>query len=209
MKAYVAVIALLLISMASVARADADGSAIARPASDRPAPRSPRRAIAISALGTMGSLALIGAAAGITAATPGGNGGDPVFFLTLAGATGFLIAPSLGHVYGEDRWWTTGAKLRVAGVSAALVGGYSWAASLATAEGDPTTAAKIFGYGGIGVFSVGCALLLGGVIHDIATAGSATERYNRNIGLSLSVTPMVIRTASNQNVGGLGLAGRF
>ncbi len=109
--------------------------------------------------------------------------------LGIAAGTLFVIGPSMGHVYADGTWLTTGLKIRVVGSAMIL--------AAAASSYDSNTAITLFAAGGVTYFV--------GSIYDIATAPSATRWRNaRDHARSLRLAPSVSQTGA-----GLILAGSF
>lgn len=113
--------------------------------------------------------------------------------LGIAAGTLFVIGPSMGHVYADGTWLTTGFKIRVAGSVLVL----ATAAGTLTNGLDLETSLTLIAAGGVTYFV--------GSIYDIATAPSATRRRNaRDHARSLRLAPSVSQTGA-----GLIWAGSF
>jgi hypothetical protein len=160
----------------------------------------PNKAANLSLYGTLASLAVTGVGIGLLwrynsdAQTAAGTG------VLLVGFSSLAITPGLGHSYGEHRWFTPGMWVRLAGFTAGAAVA-TWVLSNCS---DSCAAWSV----GLGVMTAGIPVLIGATM-DVATARSATERFNAKHDLSVSVAPMVLRTPSNTTVGGLGITGRF
>lgn len=153
-------------------------------------PKSRTAAVALSASGTALSLGLM------TVGLVTDNG-----TLLSAGALSSLITPSAGEIYaGQIATW--GMGLRVASAGIALVGAseaFKCIEDDGTCHNDPALAGTLLLVGGIGYAS--------GIIYDIATAGSAVDRYNKKH--NLRVTPLATRSATTGQTFGVGLSGSF
>lgn len=113
--------------------------------------------------------------------------------LGIAAGTLFVIGPSMGHVYADGTWLTTGFKIRVAGSALVL----ATAAGTLTNGLDLETSLTLFAAGGVTYFV--------GSIYDIATAPSATRRRNaRDRAAQLHLAPIVSQAGA-----GLSLTGVF
>jgi hypothetical protein len=123
-----------------------------------------------------------------------GNGDEnaPTRVLVLGGLS-MMFLPSAGHWYAGQAW-TWGTTARVAGAATvALLGLYY----IACEDCDPHTGGTILGV-------TGAALVVGGVVYDIATAGTAVHRWNDQHRGAL--TPTVVRTGT---CWGVGIGGTF
>jgi len=167
----------------------------------------------ISVGATAGSLALIGA--GLAMSDP--RGGGPAMF--GVGAVSLLLTPALGHAYGEHTLLTTGTELRGVGLSAMLVGfvihrvetadssfcgtfdNGSPGANTCTPQPQPSTNTGLY------VLGAGAALVLTGVVLDIATAGSSTRHWQNEHSLALG--PTVVKSSTGSSLAGGSLSGRF
>jgi hypothetical protein len=124
--------------------------------------------------------------------------------LVLGGAVAMIAAPSAGRWYSNE---VGTFPLLVRGVGAtALVAGLT---TVCWEDCTQQTSSE----SNENLLIGGALLLVGGTIYDIATAGDAARRYNRNhnrVLSSLQVAPMVQpRTATAGNVTGLSVSGAF
>ncbi len=155
-----------------------------------PEPKDRGTAIALSAGGTLASVALVAIGAGAH------NGA-----LGAAGLISSLVTPSAGEIY-AGRLATPGLILRVASAGVGVAGLLEAFKCFGMESGcthDAGLADGLLVAGGIGFAT--------GVLYDIATAGSAVDEYNQR--LRLRVTPTVIPTASSGPAIGLGIGGSF
>lgn len=144
--------------------------------------RSPSAALAWSLVPTLAGLGLI-AIGGKTESGP----------LEVAGVTGLVVGPSLGHVYAGSGWG--GLAMRAGGVLAMGVG-----LSLAFCPDGcgPGDKSELEQKTGAALFYGGGALYVVGMLFEIATAPSAADTYNRTHHITVTPTPT-----------GVALAGRF
>jgi hypothetical protein len=124
--------------------------------------------------------------------------------LALGGAVAMIAAPSAGRWYSNE---VGTFPLLVRGVGAtALVAGLT---TVCWEDCTQQTSSE----SNENLLIGGALLLVGGTIYDIATAGDAARRYNRNhnrVLSSLQVAPMVQpRTATAGNITGLSVSGAF
>ena len=124
-------------------------------------------------------------------------------FLTGVGLVSSLVTPTTGEIY-AGKVFTAGMGIRLASVGV----GFIAASALATCT-YPLVAA-----GGCRNAEGGAALLVlaglgyaGGIVYDIAAAGSAVDDYNQR--LRLRVAPTVIPTAASGPAVGVGITGSF
>lgn len=124
--------------------------------------------------------------------------------LSTVGGLSLLVAPSAGEIY-AGRVFTAGMGIRLASLGIGVIG----AAELASCTFPLVEAGGCSGGGGSGaaLLILGGLGYWGGIIYDIATAGSAVDDYNQR--LRLRVTPTVIPTASSGPAVGLGITGSF
>jgi hypothetical protein len=181
-------------------------------------PRQRETAKWLSLGGVIGSAALAGTGAMMAEYTlTGGRGYDLGYEgtrragegLMIAGAVSTVITPSLGDWYAGE-YFTTGVKLRAAGLGIGLVGlGYyygsekSCSPSLfgsAACEGGTPPDAR----GASMVWVVGGALYLSGIVYDVVHAPTAADRANEHF----QVMPAVIPTQHGV-VSGVGIGGKF
>jgi hypothetical protein len=157
----------------------------------------------MSAIPTAVSVALVGG--GIALSNEAPHAGAT---MAVVGGFGLLIGPSVGHAYGENRFWTAGMTMRVGGLVIAGGGGLLLSAADAEAgigcvEADCSrNDSHTLQYA---VIATGAALFVGGAIYDVATAGSATDRYNAS---HVTVAPTAIASAHGA-VAGVGIGGTF
>jgi hypothetical protein len=123
--------------------------------------------------------------------------------LAAMGLVGVLILPSAGEVY-AGKLTTWGMGIRVAAAAAAIVS-LADIPRLSLADHPGTLAFALFNENGLGTLSV--VAYAGGVLYDLATAGTAVDEYNQR--RHLRVTPTVIPTASSRPAVGLGIGGSF
>lgn len=124
--------------------------------------------------------------------------------LSTVGGISLLVAPSAGEIY-AGKVFTVGMGIRLASLGIGVIG----AAELASCTFPLVAAGGCHGGGGSGaaLLILGGLGYWGGIIYDIATAGSAVDDYNER--LRLRVTPTVIPTASSGPAVGLGITGSF
>ncbi len=160
-------------------------------ADDGTSEKDPQTAFALSLGGTAASLGVMG----IGMAAQNSN----VFTLGLVST---LVTPSIGEWYaGKPLTW--GMGLRAAGATAFLGGAVlafkCWGDDSGSCHSDEV-ATGVLVFGGAGAY-------VGGIIYDIATAGTAAEEFNREHALSLA--PTMIRGANNTTTMGFGIGGKF
>ena len=183
------VFAVVAASLVPTARADRE----------TPTPRSPNRALTLSAIGTVASLTVIGLGFAEAWGAPPAHNETLGYGIAGIGVAGLAITPGVGHVYGERRFWTKGAIVRASSLAIGL------GAVLAYLPNRDDLGAA-YGAAFVGALALG-GMVVGSAM-DLATARSATQRYNDHH-LSLTVAPTVIRTANNSTVGGIGIVGGF
>jgi hypothetical protein len=171
-------------------------------------PPSPARAAALSAAPFGAGLAL--AVGGLIVAnqrtcTTSQTGGstctdhyDSGVGMTIAGGVLVAVGPSLGHVY-AGHVWTTGLKIRLAGLGLAGAGFAGLLLSDHSCTGFVCTKDVI----GIGAVIIGGGVVVVGGAIDVTQAGEAAARAS---GPQLALTP--IRTPSS-TVLGLSARGTF
>lgn len=184
MKLVIAAAVATLAAAAAPARAQ-PGNFVAPPP---PAPVADRvsedAAVGLSLGGTLLSWGLM--FAGGQADSPG---------LTMAGAVGTLVAPSLGHWYAH-RGMTRGFGIRALGLGMFVVGAAMALDDVFDDTHDDQASGSTLLLLGLGTYVVG-------TVDDIATAGSAARTYNRRFE-DLSVIP-----TANAHGGGFAITGRF
>ena len=193
--------------------------ASAQPSPDQPHRRhDPNKALALSIAGT--AVPLVMAAVGSVILYEGSAWGetvggiaytnqqaealhDPAGVLVGLALVGGLFGPSLGHTYGEHRLATTGFRLRLIALAGAAAGVIPFIA--AELGGGDAAAATFFTMEGLAA-----ATFLTGAAIDIATARSATRRFNdRQRDFSMTLAPLVVRTPEHATATGLAVVGRF
>jgi hypothetical protein len=192
-------IALVIAFATNVAAAEPSGE-------PPPHTHSSSKAIVLSAVPTVAATLLAVGGLGLEIANAGSSNVPNAAgnAMMAVGGVGLVVAPSLGHLYGEHRWWTNGAKVRMAGLGVFAI------ASLWYLKEESYDNPSYAGVGGSVLLGlIGLGAIVTGAAMDVATAGSATDRYNERVGASLRIAPTVIRTASHTNVGGLALVGSF
>jgi hypothetical protein len=170
----------------------------------------PNKALAFSLGGTLVPLAMISAGAAILVAGNGPYADNrlapllaPATALVVVGGGLSMFGPALGHSYGEHRWRTTGFKVRALGLAVATAG---FTPLLMAGLGCGESCWVV----GLGIEGVAAATYVTGMVIDIATARSATERWNAKQGRPpVWITPVAIRTPSHAMAAGLGITGRF
>jgi hypothetical protein len=177
-------------------------------------PKSEDAAFWWSAGGTLGAAALIGGGALLYAVTqpqdqdpnyqptrllkvPLHNWGNG---LMMTGAIASAFTPSFGEWY-SHRFWTAGLGLRAAGAAIARLGTVHIC-------GVDSNEYGCQGHNNDGLIVVGGLLYAGGIIYDIAHAGSAAREYNRDHATRVAVMPAALRGPSSTGYG-VALGGRF
>jgi hypothetical protein len=157
---------------------------------DAPEYKNPNTALALSAGGTLLSVAVT--AAGIDAH----NGA-----LTVVGALSSLVTPSAGEFYAGEKGVTIGLGLRLLGSGVAIAGAAEALKCFgeSSCERNPALAEALLITGGVSYAS--------GILLDIALAGSAAEDFNRKH--DLHVAPVVSRATTSGQTLGLGITGSF
>lgn len=153
--------------------------------------KSPARATALAAGGTAVGLA------GVYLGAQMREGGDaPIMFM---GAVATIIAPSAGAWYAEDTYrFTPGMGVRILG---ALVMAFGYANAVDRAcESDSACTLPIRTRESDATLGVGAALVVGGAIWDIATAG----RYANEANARNAAKPIVSATQLGTPVVGVG-----
>jgi hypothetical protein len=178
--------------------------------------RSRETARWLSIGGVLGSVAIASVGAGMLAyGFSDGRGYNLAYegtrttgeLLIGIGAATTLVTPSLGEWYAGELW-STGMKLRVAGIGVGLLATAVYFGS-GSAEscfqldggdycspGSPRAVAATEVIGGIAG-----ALFVGGIIYDLVGAAKAVDRYE--------VLPIVLRSATGSTLPAIGLTGRF
>jgi hypothetical protein len=144
-------------------------------------------------------LSLGGTAASATMVVIGGSSSNGTLF--AVGLVSSLVTPAAGEIY-AGKLFTWGMGIRVVSAGAAVVGfaeAFKCLFAEDTCHSDTEAAGTLIAAGAIGY--------AGGVLYDIATAGSAVDDYNRRY--HLRVTPTVIPTTSSGPAVGVGVAGSF
>lgn len=163
--------------------------------------KSESTAVSLSVAGTLLPIALFATAA---AADDSANGEvDDV--LVIGGLAAAVVGPSAGHWY-AGRTITGGMVARAAGGTALFLG-------IGVALGDAFDHDDDEGGDGDGALAAGLmfggmAAVVGGVIHDIATADDAARAYNQHHARRFTVTPTVVRGAAATGAG-LAVTGAF
>jgi hypothetical protein len=171
--------------------------------------------------GALGSVAIASVGAGMVAyGFSGGRGYNLAFEDTRrdgeivigVGAATTLLTPSLGEWYAGDLW-STGMKLRVAGIGVGLLGMVVYFSSGSPEScflfegGDYCSAGTPRAVVGTAVIGgIAGALFVGGIVYDLFDAAKAADRYDAS---HVEVMPTVLRTANGATLPALGLAGRF
>ncbi|HUQ01896.1 MAG TPA: hypothetical protein VM261_05335 [Kofleriaceae bacterium] len=153
--------------------------------------KSPSTALALSLGGTVGSFALIAI----------GGSSEDLGGLASAGSLGLWLAPSFGHWY-VGKGWTPGLKWRLAGAGAATLG-IMWVALDcigSSCEDDMHPGVMLAIGGGVAV--------VGGMVHDIATAPSAAREHNARLDAG-RVQNVTVRPSFGSGRAGLAISGRF
>lgn len=159
--------------------------------------KDPWTALELSAGVTLGGLATATLIAPI--AWSEGAPGSIVGGLVVVGAAGFLVGPTVGHLYAGEGWnaWTT---VRASAFAAPLVG-LAADAVLGNHGGRDFAPSAGIALGVIG----GALLYTVGMIGETASAPFAASDYNARR-VTLSIAPIQTRTGMTT---GLGLAGTF
>src|SRR4051812_33236277 len=127
---------------------------------------------------------------GFAVAEVGANNQIPT--LSTVGSIMFMVGPTTGHIY-AGHTWNGGLAARLIGVGAGFIGLLLIVPCIEGCSDGNGTAGAVFLVGGALTYA-------GGGIYEIATAGEAAHRYNREHGFEAAVVP----TAN-----GVALAGRF
>jgi hypothetical protein len=153
--------------------------------------KNPSTALALSLGGTLGSMALI--AVGGTSEELGG--------LSAAGSLGLWLAPSFGHWY-VGKGWTPGLKWRLAGAGAVTLG-IMWIVTdcIGSSCTDDFHPGAMLAIGG------GVAVV-GGMVHDIATAPAAAREHNARLDAG-RIQNVTVRPTLGSGRAGLAVSGRF
>jgi hypothetical protein len=123
--------------------------------------------------------------------------------LSSAGGLSLMVTPAAGEIY-AGKMFTAGMGIRLASAGVAFIGAVELVScSFPLVEAGGCSG----GGGGAALLILGALGYTGGVVYDIATAGSAVDDYNQR--LRLRVTPTVIPTASSGSALGLGISGSF
>ena len=112
--------------------------------------------------------------------------------LSTAGSIMFVVGPTAGHIYAGHAW-NAGLGARLAGAGVAMLGVVEAVGCIDGCSSDRGNAAAVLLIGG-------GLLYVGGGLYEIATAGEAAHRYNREHGFEATVVP---------TGNGVALAGRF
>jgi hypothetical protein len=184
-------------------------------------PRDRETARWLSIGGVLGSVAIASIGAGVLAyGFSDGRGYNLEFegtrstgkLLIGIGAATTLFTPSLGEWYAGDVW-STGTKLRVAGIGIGLL-----ATAVYFGSGSPESCFQFDGgdYCSAGtphaiaatavIGGIAGALFAGGIVYDLFDAAKAADRHNAS---RVEVMPTVVRSANGSTLPALGLAGRF
>jgi hypothetical protein len=174
-------------------------AAIAQDVPDTTGDAGPVIATAISIAATAGSVALGAAGASVHEDARGLGDG-----LLVAGAASLLVTPALGHLYGEHKLLTPGTIVR-AGGAAVVAASVLWFAEIESHVIGDEQQPVVVVLPVLGAVS-GLAMVAGGTVFDVVTAGTATARWNREH--ALTPVPVVISSPSGA-VAGVGVTGRF
>ena len=156
-----------------------------------PEPKSRETAFALSAGGTALSIGLT--AAGV------GSGNLP---LAGAGLLSSMLTPATGELYATGSPFTWGTGIRALSAIALIAGidqAFKCFPMSSSCQNNPQLADTLLVAGALGY--------AGGILYDIATAGSAVDDYNKKH--NLHVAPAVMRTPSSGPAVGVGIGGSF
>ena len=170
-------------------------------AHDEPHHHRPSNALALSLAGTVVPLAIMGTGIGLWAGGSESVQGTAIA-MTFVGGGMAWFGPSLGHAYGEHRWVTPGMMVRSGAV---VLGGLDFALVVGCGLGGGGDCVNV----GFAIAGIAGAAFVTGAVIDVATASSATVRFNAQHEAPLSFAPIVIRTPSRTNVAGFGVSGHF
>jgi hypothetical protein len=120
--------------------------------------------------------------------------------LTSAGLLSSLVTPAAGEIY-AGTLFTPGMGIRAASGVVTIMG----VNSLLKCFGQTQPCER---NDGLTITLLGAGLIgyAGGIVYDIATAGTAVDKYNQRF--NLRVAPMVTRTTSGSAIG-MGIGGSF
>jgi len=152
---------------------------------------------------TATALAIGGSAVGIAGVVLGAkmtDGGDTP--IMMMGGLLAVFAPSAGN------WWATGTARLTPGfgirVAGAAIAGLGFVRAIDESCSDHTCKPPLENSQSNALILIGAATVVGGMVYDIATAGSAARNHNE----SLHLTPQVMSSVSGTSPG-VGIAGRF
>ena len=160
---------------------------------DPPAPRDESTATLLSVAGTLGPALVLGAAIGQGARASELTGSTVA--LGIVGIAGLYVFPSAGHWYSGERF-TRGFGYRTGGM---VIVGLGLVTAI-TSAGCHCFCSN--SNGDLVLFGIGGALVLGGAIHDIVTAGARARSVNAR--MQPTIAPMPLRGG-----GGVSLALMF
>jgi hypothetical protein len=138
-----------------------------------------------------------------------GNNDQENETLMTVGFAGFLVGPSAGHLYATGNLRAPGLLIRSTGVLVGMVGvGVLVAGGLGCIDiGEPPyPPCDDHASEGNAILGVSAAVIVGGAIYDIATAGRATRRANAR---RWALAPTLLRSNTQSPTVGLGFSGAF